>query len=56
LKEEGAQTLNIIREFNQLMMCLDESQIIINKEKQEESKKSEATGQMYNILINYVQH
>jgi hypothetical protein len=35
-------------------MSLDETQIVIKKEKQEESKKSEATGQVYNVLLNYI--
>jgi len=56
LKGEGAPTAAVIREFNQLMMCLDESQVVLGKEKHEESKKSEASGQMYNVLLNFVQH
>lgn len=34
---------------------LDDCQLVIKKEKAEESKRSEATGQLYNVLINYVQ-
>jgi hypothetical protein len=34
---------------------LDECVNVIRKEKAEESKRSEASGQLYNILINYVQ-
>jgi hypothetical protein len=37
-------------------MVLEESQQLIRKEKQEESKRSEASGQLYNVLVNFVQH
>jgi len=32
---------------------LDDAQVVIKKEKAEESKKSEASGQLFNILISY---
>jgi len=37
-------------------MVLEESQQLIRKEKQEESKRSEASGQLYNVLVNFVHH
>lgn len=38
----------------QLVNVLEDAALVIKKEKQEESKKSEASGQIYNILLNYV--
>ena len=52
--EDGLPIQQAIPEFNRLVMSLDETQIVIKKEKQEESKKSEATGQVYNVLLNYI--
>jgi hypothetical protein len=34
---------------------LEDATLVIKKEKTEESKRSEATGQVYNILLSYVQ-
>jgi HJR/Mrr/RecB family endonuclease len=45
----------VIRGYLELVQVLDECQLVIKKEKAEESKKSEASGQLYNILVNYVQ-
>jgi len=42
--EDGMPVSQVIPEFNKLVMCLDDTQNVIKKEKQEESKKSEATG------------
>jgi hypothetical protein len=33
----------------------EDAQTVIQKEKAEESKKSDASGQLYNVLLNYVQ-
>ena len=52
--EDGMPVSQVIPEFNKLVMCLDDTQNVIKKEKQEESKKSEATGQVYNVLLNYI--
>lgn len=38
----------------QLVNILEDATIVIKKEKTEESKKSEQSGQLYNILINYI--
>jgi hypothetical protein len=38
-----------------LANILDDADLVIKKEKAEESKRSEASGQLYNILLNYVQ-
>lgn len=37
------------------MNLLEDAAIVIKKEKAEESKKSEQSGQLYNILISYIQ-
>lgn len=34
---------------------LEDASLVIRKEKAEESKKSEQSGQLYNILLSYVQ-
>ena len=36
------------------MNILDDAQLVIRKEKAEESKKSEQTGQLYNVLLQYI--
>jgi len=33
---------------------LEEASLVIKKEKAEESKKSEQSGQLYNVLLGYV--
>lgn len=38
-----------------MVNVLDDCQLVIKKEKAEESKRSEATGQLYNVLLNYIQ-
>lgn len=38
------------------MNILDDAQVIIKKEKAEESKKSEQSGQLFNILVQYTQY
>ena len=37
------------------MNILEDAALIVKKEKTEESKKSEQSGQLYNILLSYVQ-
>ena len=37
------------------MNILEDATLIIKKEKAEESKRSEASGQIYNVLLNYIQ-
>ena len=37
------------------MNVLEDAALVIKKEKTEESKKSEQSGQLYNILLSYVQ-
>jgi len=34
---------------------LEDASLVIKKEKAEESKKSEQSGQLYNVLLGYVQ-
>eukprot|EP00347_Sterkiella_histriomuscorum_P021997 403332041 len=44
-----------IKNYLQLVNILEDAALVIKKEKAEESKKSEQSGQLYNILISYVQ-
>lgn len=37
------------------MNTLEDAALVIKKEKAEESKKSEQSGQLYNVLLGYVQ-
>lgn len=39
----------------QLVNTLEDAALVIKKEKAEESKKSEQGGQLYNVLLSYVQ-
>jgi len=39
----------------QLVNILEDSSLVIKKEKAEESKRSDASGQLYNTLLSYVQ-
>ena len=38
-----------------MVQTLDEMQLLITKEKKEEAQRSEATGQLYNVLLSHVQ-
>jgi hypothetical protein len=49
--EPGAQ----IKNYLSLVNYLEDAAMVIKKEKAEESKKSEQSGQLYNILLGYVQ-
>ena len=44
-----------VKAYLQMVNLLDDSTLVIKKEKVEESKKSDASGQFYNILLSYVQ-
>lgn len=44
-----------IKNYLQLVNFLEDAAMVIKKEKAEESKKSEQSGQLYNILLSYVQ-
>ena len=44
-----------IRNYMQLVNILEDSSLVIKKEKAEESKRSDASGQLYNTLLSYVQ-
>jgi hypothetical protein len=44
-----------IKNYLQLVNILEDAALVIKKEKAEESKKSEQSGQLYNVLISYVQ-
>ena len=47
--------MSIIENYLQLVNILEDAALVIKKEKAEESKRSEQSGQLYNILISYVQ-
>lgn len=47
--------LNPIENYLQLVNLLEDAILVIKKEKAEESKKNEQSGQLYNILISYIQ-
>jgi len=49
--EAGTQ----IKNYLNLVNILEDAALVIKKEKAEESKKSEQSGQLYNILLSYVQ-
>jgi hypothetical protein len=44
-----------IRNYLQLVNILEDAVLVIKKEKAEESKRSDASGQLYNTLLTYVQ-
>jgi RNA-binding signal recognition particle 68 len=46
--------INCLENYLQLVNILEDAVLVIKKERAEESKKSEQSGQLYNILINYV--
>ena len=49
LDKEGELIKNQLSFVN----ILDDAQIVIKKEKSEEMKKSETSGQLYNVLLQY---
>lgn len=49
MEKEG----DIIKNQLSFVNILDDAQIVIKKEKSEESKKSETSGQLYNVLLQY---
>jgi transposase len=44
-----------IKSYLQLVNTLEDAALVIKKEKAEESKRSEQSGQLYNVLLGYVQ-
>jgi hypothetical protein len=40
----------------QIQNTLDDSSFLIKKEKKEEARRSEASGALYNTLLNYVEN
>ena len=45
----------LIKNYLKFADLLDESQLVIRKEKTEEQKKSESTGTLFNLLHLYTQ-
>lgn len=46
---------NLVKAQLKLADCIDECQSVVKKEKLEESKKSEQSSQLYNLLYSYCQ-
>ena len=44
-----------IKNYLQLVNILEDATLVIKKEKAEESKRSEQSGQMFNVLLLYIQ-
>lgn len=53
--QQGFEPGHLIKSYLQLVNVLEDASLVIKKEKAEESKKSEQSGQLYNILLSYVQ-
>ena len=53
--QQGFEPGHLIKSYLQLVNVLEDASLVIKKEKTEESKKSEQSGQLYNILLSYVQ-
>ena len=53
--QQGFEPGHLIKSYLQLVNVLEDASLVIKKEKSEESKKSEQSGQLYNILLSYVQ-
>lgn len=46
--------LTVLENYLLVVNILEDAALVIKKEKAEESKKSEQSGQLYNILLAYV--
>lgn len=46
---------DLIVQYLKLADIIDDSQLVIKKEKVEESKKSEQSGSLFNLLLHYTQ-
>lgn len=53
--QQGFEPGHLIKSYLQLVNVLEDASLVIKKEKAEESKKSEQSGRLYNILLSYVQ-
>lgn len=53
--QQGFEPGHLIKSYLQLVNVLEDASLVIKKEKAEESKKSEQSGQLYNVLLGYVQ-
>ena len=54
LNDPSKQNSDQISNYLNFVNILDDAQLVIRKEKAEESKKSEQTGQLYNVLLQYI--
>ena len=55
IKQAGGSTQELIKNYLNFVNVLDDALLVIKKEKAEESKKSEQSGQVFNILVQYIQ-
>ncbi len=55
VNNSGFDTSVQIRNYLQLVNILEDAVLVVKKDKAEESKRSDASGQLYNILLMYVQ-
>lgn len=54
LEKNSGAAKELIKNYLNFVNVLDDAQVVIKKEKTEESKKSEQSGQVFNILIQYI--
>jgi hypothetical protein len=52
-KLEGKEQ-ELIGRYQDMMNVLDDAQVVVKKERAEEQKKSEQSGQLYNVLLQYI--
>ena len=50
----GKET-QLIKQYLKFVEILEDAALVIKKEKAEESKRSDASGQLFNTLLSYVQ-
>ncbi len=51
---DDSDNLEKVKAHSEMIWIVEDCLVIINKEKAEETKKSEASGTLYNLLISYV--
>jgi len=52
--KDGGSPQDLIKNYLNFVNVLDDAQVVIKKEKAEESKKSEQSGQVFNVLVQYI--
>ena len=54
LVQKGGSPAELIKNYLNFVNILDDALFVIKKEKAEESKRNEQSGQVFNILIQYI--